>query len=200
MTWVGSARDILGGDEGYLARLEALFTAPIETTGRVQLDITGLMGQYAHGNEPSHHVAYLFIRRRCGDHGRKGGQVVRRHVQQPTRRVVWQRRLRPNERLVRVVRTSDVSRCARVGRTRVGLPPCSNAQSCLQKAEPMTQKSERVGCTKQANCITGMRWHDASGHSSPVLKRSFVPVADLIQGGTMELLMASRPDATFGMA
>ena len=33
-----------------------------------------------------------------------------------------------------------------------------------------------------------------------VLKRSFVPVADLIQGGTMELLMASRPDVTFGAA
>lgn len=29
-------------------------------TGRVQPDITGLIGQYAHGNEPSHHLAYLY--------------------------------------------------------------------------------------------------------------------------------------------
>ena len=36
-----------------------MFEAPIQTTGRVQPDITGLIGQYAHGNEPSHHVAYL---------------------------------------------------------------------------------------------------------------------------------------------
>ena len=56
---VAGQRDILGGDEGYLARLTALFEAPIQTTGRVQPDITGLIGQYAHGNEPSHHVAYL---------------------------------------------------------------------------------------------------------------------------------------------
>ncbi len=31
-----------------------------ETTGREQPDITGLIGQYAHGNEPSHHMAYLY--------------------------------------------------------------------------------------------------------------------------------------------
>ena len=50
---------ILGGDAGYLDRLSSLFEETSETTGRVQPDITGLIGQYAHGNEPSHHVAYL---------------------------------------------------------------------------------------------------------------------------------------------
>src|SRR4030095_6488358 len=37
-----------------------LFTAESRTTGREQVDITGLIGQYAHGNEPSHHMAYLY--------------------------------------------------------------------------------------------------------------------------------------------
>jgi hypothetical protein len=37
-----------------------MFTAPAELSGRNQVDITGLMGQYAHGNEPSHHMAYLY--------------------------------------------------------------------------------------------------------------------------------------------
>lgn len=41
-------------------RLEGLFTSSSAMTGRVQSDITGLIGQYAHGNEPSHHTAYLF--------------------------------------------------------------------------------------------------------------------------------------------
>ncbi|MBK7620223.1 MAG: GH92 family glycosyl hydrolase [Flavobacteriales bacterium] len=40
--------------------LDALFTAESATTGREQSDITGLIGQYAHGNEPSHHMAYLY--------------------------------------------------------------------------------------------------------------------------------------------
>ena len=37
-----------------------MFTSSSETTGRNQADITGLIGQYAHGNEPSHHMAYLY--------------------------------------------------------------------------------------------------------------------------------------------
>ena len=41
-------------------RLDDLFTAPSVTSGREQADITGLIGQYAHGNEPSHNFAYLF--------------------------------------------------------------------------------------------------------------------------------------------
>ncbi len=41
-------------------KLDDLFTAPTATTGREQPDITGLIGQYAHGNEPSHHMAYLY--------------------------------------------------------------------------------------------------------------------------------------------
>ena len=50
----------LGGPEAFEARLDALFSAPEQTTGRTQVDITGQIGQYAHGNEPSHHIAYLY--------------------------------------------------------------------------------------------------------------------------------------------
>ena len=52
--------DAMGGPEAFGARLDTLFTAPEATTGRTQADITGLIGQYAHGNEPSHHIAYLY--------------------------------------------------------------------------------------------------------------------------------------------
>ncbi len=41
-------------------KLDELFGSSSEMNGRVQADITGLIGQYAHGNEPSHHVAYLY--------------------------------------------------------------------------------------------------------------------------------------------
>ena len=37
-----------------------MFLSKIKTTGRHQPDVTGLIGQYAHGNEPSHHMAYLY--------------------------------------------------------------------------------------------------------------------------------------------
>ncbi|MBO4476000.1 MAG: GH92 family glycosyl hydrolase [Bacteroidales bacterium] len=50
----------LGGLDAFEARLDGLFAAPEGTTGRTQADITGCIGQYAHGNEPSHHIPYLY--------------------------------------------------------------------------------------------------------------------------------------------
>ena len=52
--------DALGGKEAFCERLDRLFTEESATTGRTQVDITGQIGQYAHGNEPSHHIAYLY--------------------------------------------------------------------------------------------------------------------------------------------
>jgi predicted alpha-1,2-mannosidase len=51
----------LGGKERMAEFLDRLFSADPKTTGRQQADITGLIGQYAHGNEPSHHMAYLYV-------------------------------------------------------------------------------------------------------------------------------------------
>jgi predicted alpha-1,2-mannosidase len=52
--------NLFGGPTKFAQKLDALFSAESMTTGREQVDITGLIGQYAHGNEPSHHVAYLY--------------------------------------------------------------------------------------------------------------------------------------------
>ncbi|RYF85187.1 MAG: glycoside hydrolase family 92 protein, partial [Chitinophagaceae bacterium] len=51
---------LYGGKEKFASKLSELFTTASQTTGRDQADVTGLIGQYAHGNEPSHHMAYLF--------------------------------------------------------------------------------------------------------------------------------------------
>lgn len=51
---------LMGGREKFTAKLDELFTTEQKLTGREQPDITGLIGQYAHGNEPSHHIPYLF--------------------------------------------------------------------------------------------------------------------------------------------
>lgn len=55
-TWI----DLLGGDAEAEQKLDDIFEASSETKGREQADITGLIGQYAHGNEPSHHIPYLY--------------------------------------------------------------------------------------------------------------------------------------------
>ena len=48
---------LFGGEDAFLNKLDSVFTVELKTT---QADVTGLIGQYAHGNEPSHHVTYLY--------------------------------------------------------------------------------------------------------------------------------------------
>lgn len=50
---------LYGGKESFTASLDSLFTIETPEKGDM-VDITGLIGQYAHGNEPSHHMAYLY--------------------------------------------------------------------------------------------------------------------------------------------
>jgi len=52
--------ELLGSPQAYVKKLDDLFTQKIEIKGEVPADMTGLVGMYAHGNEPSHHVAYLY--------------------------------------------------------------------------------------------------------------------------------------------
>ena len=52
--------DLFGGDAGFVGKLDALFTAPSTLPKNAPPDISGLVGQYAHGNEPDQHAAYLY--------------------------------------------------------------------------------------------------------------------------------------------
>ncbi len=53
--------NLLGGPQAAVKKLDALFKAESKREGEgFVLDVTGLIGQYAHGNEPSHHVAYFY--------------------------------------------------------------------------------------------------------------------------------------------
>ena len=197
---VEGQRAILGGDEGYLQRLTDLFEAPVETTGRVQPDITGLMGQYAHGNEPSHHVAYLASY--AGDPGAAAERVSslcqnmysnapdglcgNEDCGQMSAWFVWS--------ALGMYPVEPGS-----GQVVLGSPMFSRVVVEPEGADHPVEIRSR-GLTPTAKYITGLRWHDREGHSSPVLKRSFLPVSDLANGGLLELLMASRPDPFFGKA
>ncbi len=67
--------ELHGGLDRLEQKLDELFTVSSETYGRDLKDISGLIGQYAHGNEPSHHMAYLY---NYLDKPWKSQQLVRR--------------------------------------------------------------------------------------------------------------------------
>lgn len=74
---INGLMELMGGMGAFNDKLDGLFSAEATTTGREQVDITGLIGQYAHGNEPSHHIAYLYT---CVGKPYKTQELVRRII------------------------------------------------------------------------------------------------------------------------
>ena len=54
--------DLLGGSDRLVSRLDAMFDQKVDPSTYANVeDISGMIGQYIHGNEPSHHLAYLYM-------------------------------------------------------------------------------------------------------------------------------------------
>ena len=197
---VGSHIELLGGDSAYLAKLDGLFSAPIQTTGRVQPDITGLIGQYAHGNEPSHHVAYLASY--AGDPGASAKRVNEicdsfysnapdglcgnEDCGQMSAWYVWS-----------ALGMYPVTPAA--GEVVMGSPRFKRAVVQPAQGHPPTEIRAR-GLNPMAIYPSALRLHASDGTSSPMLKQSFIDIDWLRRGGLVEVLMASKPDPLFGVA
>ena len=52
--------ETMGGNAAFIEKLDGLFSASSEMPPDMPPDVAGLVGQYAHGNEPSHHIAYMY--------------------------------------------------------------------------------------------------------------------------------------------
>ncbi|HBL75915.1 MAG: hypothetical protein A2W90_10895 [Bacteroidetes bacterium GWF2_42_66] len=57
---VNTLIELMGDDEKFCTKLDTLFNTSPTIDNERAWDVTGLVGQYAHGNEPSHHIAYLY--------------------------------------------------------------------------------------------------------------------------------------------
>lgn len=66
--------EVSGGAQKFEQKLDGLFTATAKEGEQKPIDISGLIGEYAHGNEPSHHVAYLYS---CINRPEKTQRMVR---------------------------------------------------------------------------------------------------------------------------
>lgn len=67
--------ELRGSKDATIAALDSLFTADTKLTGDASPDITGLIGQYVHGNEPSHHIPYFYT---MLGQPRKAAEIIKR--------------------------------------------------------------------------------------------------------------------------
>lgn len=183
---VGVMSKLHGGDSGLEAHLDRLFTADSKTTGRNQADITGLIGQYAHGNEPSHHMAYLY------------NYIGQYHKAQKQLDQILKEMYRPepdglsgNEDCGQMSAWYALSA---LGLYQVapgnpiydfGRPICDSASISLENGRIF-----KINCINQGvenKYITKAKWNGVE------LDRMYLKHAELIQGGELEFTLSDKP-------
>ena len=182
--------DLMGGRESYAAKLDALFNAPENLTGRVQPDITGLIGQYAHGNEPSHNTIYMY-----------------NFVGQPTKTQKYVKQVMDDFYTDRRDGYCGNEDCGQMSAWAVftmmgfypatpasgyyvlGLPRFQNVKLTMENGktfEVIAKNLSEQNCYVQSVKLNGK-----------ALERSYITFEEVFNGGTLEFTMTDQPNSTW---
>ena len=184
---------LLGGDEKFATKLDSLFVVTGDMGADASPDITGLIGQYAHGNEPSHHVAYLY------DYVGmpwKTAELVRQIM--TTLYHAQPAGLCGNEDVGQMSSWYILSSLGLYqvepagGRYVFGSPLFDSATLDVGNGKAFTIKTVN-------NSPTNIYIQSAMLNGKPYDK-SFIMFDDIKAGGTLEFTMGDQPSATFGVA
>ncbi|KQU49601.1 alpha-mannosidase [Sphingomonas sp. Leaf339] len=182
-----------GGDKAFEAKLDALFTAPSTLPDNAPPDIAGLVGQYAHGNEPDQHAAYLYA-----------------YVGTPWKTQAMVRRLctemyknDPNG----MIGNDD---CGQMSAwfvlSALGFYPVDPVEAVYVFGSPLFERAtvrlpgdrklivEAPGNRADTPYIQSVQWNGKPW------TRSWISHADLVKGGRLRFTMGTKPDPSFGAA
>ena len=185
--------ELMGGREAYADKLDALFTASSKLSGREQVDITGLIGQYAHGNEPSHNTVYMY-----------------NFVGQPTKTQHYVKQIMDEFYTDERDGLSGNEDCGQMSAwgvfSAMGFYPATPASGYYVLGIP---RFDRV----RLNFENGKQFEVVAKHLSPVncyvksvklngkpLDRSFITFEEVFNGGELVFEMTSSPDSPWATA
>lgn len=185
--------ELMGGTEKTAARLDSLFAADSRTTGRRQSDITGLIGQYAHGNEPSHHMAYLY-----------------NAVGQPWKTQKLVRRIMNDLYSDRPDGLAGNEDCGQMSAWLVmsamglyqvtpGIPAYALGSPLFKEIELVLENGSVFTINAEKNSRDNVYIQSALLNGTPYGK-NYISHADIMAGGTLTLHMGSRPNREWGSA
>jgi predicted alpha-1,2-mannosidase len=182
-----------GGKEEFAGKLNELFTTTSATTGREQADVTGLIGQYAQGNEPSHHMAYLF---------NYAGMPWR--TQELVHKICTEFYTNAPDGLIGNEDCGQMSAwfilsamgfypvCPGTGEYVLGTPLFDEATINLENGKKFSIKAKRSGMG--AKYVTGATLNGRAYSKTCLLH------TDLMKGGTFEFSLSDQPDKKRGIA
>lgn len=181
-----------GSNEIFTKRLEQLFTESSEITGKnVSADISGLIGQYAHGNEPSHHIAYMF-----------------NHAGQPWRTQYWVRHILDTQYNTTPNGLSGNEDCGQMSAwyvfSSMGLYPMNPASAEYEIGSPIFQKST-INLEKgktfviEAENVSDKNFYIQSATLNGVeFNKTAISHQELLKGGILHFVMGPQPNKNWG--
>ena len=185
--------EIHGSKEIFASRLEQLFTESSEITGdNVSADITGLIGQYAHGNEPSHHIAYMF-----------------NHAKQPWRTQFWARHIIDTQYNTTPNGLSGNEDCGQMSAwyvlSSMGLYPMNPASGEYEIGTPIFDKTTmnlpngKTFTIKAENVSDKNIYIQSATLNGEVFNKTTISHQDILKGGTLHFKMGAEPNKQWGI-
>jgi len=182
-----------GGDAIFTSRLEKLFTESSEITGsNASADISGLIGQYAHGNEPSHHIAYMF-----------------NDANKPWRTQYWARHIMDTQYNTTPNGLSGNEDCGQMSAwyalSSIGLYPMNPASTEYEIGSPIFEKSTinisgDNSFTIQAEKVSDKNIYIQSATlNGEAFNETSISHQTILNGGTLHFVMGNTPNKNWGI-
>lgn len=182
-----------GGNDIFTKRLEQLFTESSEITGNnVSADISGLIGQYAHGNEPSHHIAYMF-----------------NHAGQPWRTQYWVRHILDTQYNTTANGLSGNEDCGQMSAwyvfSSMGLYPMNPASGEYEIGSPIFEKSTlnlpngKTFVIEAENVSEKNFYIQSATLNGKAFNKSAISHQEMLQGGVLHFVMGAQPNKNWGL-
>ena len=180
--------DLMGGPEAYADKLDGLFTASSKLSGREQVDITGLIGQYAHGNEPSHNTVYMY-----------------NYVGQPTKTQKYVKQIMDElytDERDGLCGNEDCGQMSAWGVfSDMGFYPATPASGCYALGLPRFEKTTlhldngNQFTVKAKNLKPGNGYVKSVTLNGKPLERSYITFNEIYDGGELVFTLTSTPDS-----
>jgi predicted alpha-1,2-mannosidase len=185
--------DLYGGKEKFTEKLEQLFTESSEITGEnISADISGLIGQYAHGNEPSHHIAYLF---------NKAGK--------PWRTQYWVHEILKTQYNTTPEGLSGNEDCGQMSAwyvfSSIGLYPFNPALAEYEIVSPIFKKSilnlpnNKTFTIEAENVSDKNIYIQSASLNGKEFDQTSISHKNILKGGELKLILGSNPNKSWGV-
>jgi len=184
---------LYGGKEKFTEKLEQLFTESSEITGKnISADISGLIGQYAHGNEPSHHIAYLF---------NKAGK--------PWRTQYWVHEILKTQYNTTPEGLSGNEDCGQMSAwyvfSSIGLYPFNPALAEYEIVSPLFKKSilnlpnNKTFIIEAENVSDKNIYIQSASLNGKEFNQTSISHKNILKGGELKLILGSNPNKSWGI-